>query len=1168
MADEQLSLTIEGFAESVRTAMTKDDADESLQSLFALIEKENNPESISHGRLHELTGQIFRSLLPAFVMTDADFKAPASLAAPTKAMQAVKEASVSWLSPLVASVPSLGKGVEVDRVAYRRRMRMGISTVPSPDEGDDNGDGDDVMGEDAEDVDSDENTPPSDANSSPDAKPKKGQKKPIVRAPTEPSMVVLDPLVALMERMAVRCPDKTEWRRSICDSIAVACKGLKSTGIPARYLSRFLLKLLTSEKAAWRIFAGEAIVAVLPYLDTDSLHLRSAAQIALLTRCRDTVPGVRSVAMKSAASVYVSSANPDMTDALVLMLKERSVDEKPSVRRSAISVFDTLVSEVGLGILPLSVLEQLTLDESLMVRKASIASVVALLAEPRFGGLSTVTDLWARTVLHMVTDVESTVVEKVVESFETCVIALLLDSRPSPSLAPILTSIGGAKDSLEFARRVVKSIVRRWDGKSNKQFATALEKHISVATESAIQVSLWAMLEEVTATAATSVITPAKVLQMYPSTTSNVAVHGHCLRIMQMIFSKGLKVDAEVKSTVIESLTTLVSEPQPALTILHDALRCLHAGLVSSEENGKKTKSVMETLLASAESALDKIIYDAIMAPKDVPVYAWYVATIGELAGLGYMPSAKGLTAIEAVGTNRVYHNGSEHFPLPPSLRAAAMVAFGKICLEKESIAKRAVSKFAAHLSKEEHPVVRNNVLIVLGDLCVVYTGLVDQYLPWLTTCLSDPNDLIRFQAAVVVSSLLAEDYIKFKGQIVFRLLYLLSDPNVKIRYFVESVFSRILFLRHSGSLKTLFAETVCALNGYLRHPAFQGATGNRDFVLTANPSRRREIYQFMLTTVATTEQKFNAMVQLANSLLAAFVDEDATNGAVFIPERDDGPAGQVLVDTLWLLSCPELKLSSGGVFGTAAAAGAAPVDEADAEDKDSREKRLFDAALQKKTVVENLVPLLIQLNSICEQKRSSISRYVRDCLKELVKDYKDEVRSILHSDSQLAQELIYDMGEAVGAGAVVPVDTLEDVQPEAAPAEPLSRKSSSVREASPRASPVVGRSNPPRSSVSSSVHPKASPMVDLKANESDASVEAPRKSRRRAKEPEPELSHGESEASEAPKRKGRKVKEADPTPQPAVRPKRGKAAEPVAVKEEEERPTRPARGGRKRGGD
>jgi hypothetical protein len=437
--------------------------------------------------------------------------------------------------------------------------------------------------------------------------------------------------------------------------------------------------------------------------------------------------------------------------------------------------------------------------------------------------------------------------------------------------------------------------------------------------------------------------------------------------------------------------------------------------------------------LTSAEEIISKIIYPEIIdlatysPPSDHSVVA-ALTLVGEIAALGIFPSANGLTAVEAIATNRVYLQGGVHAPMHPRLRAAGMVTLGKICLEKESIAKRAVSKFAAHLSKEEHPVVRNNVIMVLGDLTLVYTGLVDQYLPLLTGCLADPNDLIRMQTAAIVSSLLAEDYIKFKGGIVYRLLYLLSDPTTEIREFVESVFSRVLFLRHSGSLKTLFAETVCALNGYLRHPAYQGAGGNRDFYLTHDSGRRMQIYKFMLTRIVTTEQKFNVTAQLANSLLAAFVDEDATNGAVRIPERETDPAAQVLVDTLYLLSCRELKFSSGGNL-------AAAVD----EDSNELEKKLIDSALQKKTVVESLVPLLVQLNRLCEQKRSPISKNVRDCLRELVKDYKDELSGIMRSDAQLAQELLYDMeGEGVPleepTEEVPPATVAEDDVPPATP--------------------------------------------------------------------------------------------------------------------------------------
>lgn len=997
MADEQLVLTIEQVSEAVRTAMTREEAEESLCRLSEVLEKEQE------GHLHEIAGLVFRSLLPAFVMTDADFKTPASLTAPNREMLLVKATCIDWLVDLAKILPDLATRIAVDRTGYKRRMRMTILHDEEDEEEQEEGGVDSAP----EDEESDsENTPP---NGSPKSAKKKTKRIPVV---AEATQVKLDPIVALMQRIAVRCPDRTEWRKSLCDSLAVLAVAMPEVG--SRFALSFVPHLLTSDKAAWRVFACEAVAALVPVVTEESTAV--SLLTATLSRTRDSVPGVRAAALKASASCV----RPSTAALTIAALEERVNDEKASVRRSAVSVFDHLITTLGLGAVPLSIVSQLTLDESLMVRKASVASIVELVRmHPADAAIA---DLFASTVPHMVTDVETSVVEKVVESFEQCVLARFG--------APVITALARNRDNTEFSRRVLRMIVRKNDAKSNKQIVAGLER-MAVSGEDGIVLPALALLEEVAITNSAAGIVRSKIFSLFESllVTENSAAMLHCLRILHVLLSKS----RETEVGFVDSVKTMVETRKFSLSILHDSVKCLFLALESP-------KSVFDSILASAESDLDSVVTGEVLG--DAADKAWSIALVGELAGLGFMPSAKGLTALEAIATNRVYRAGStEHVPLPASLRAAAMVAFGRICLQKESIAKRAVSKFAAHLSKEEHPVVRNNVLIVLGDLCVVYTGMVDQYLPWITTCLSDPNDLIRFQAAVVTSSLLAEDYIKFKGQIVYRLLYLLSDPNVKIRAFAESVFARILFLRHAGSLKTLFVETVCALNGYLRHPAFQGAQGNREFYLTASLNRRREIFEFMLKNIATTEQKFNAIMQLSQSFLAAFVDEDVTNGAVTVPEREDGPAGQVLIDCLWLLSHPALKLSSSAA---AAADEAAP-----AGTDDSQQKNLLDA-VQKKTVVENIVPLLIQLNTVCEQKRSPISRYVRECLKELVKDYKDDIRTIIQADTQLAQELLFDLTEPaeVVAGPDDPAEGAGVMESESVAArEPLRSPSVVVEE-------------------------------------------------------------------------------------------------------------------------
>ena len=76
---------------------------------------------------------------------------------------------------------------------------------------------------------------------------------------------------------------------------------------------------------------------------------------------------------------------------------------------------------------------------------------------------------------------------------------------------------------------------------------------------------------------------------------------------------------------------------------------------------------------------------------------------------------------------------------------------------------------------------VRNNVLLVLSDLCVQYTSLVDRFVGMMTGCLTGKHELLRKHAVMVLSHLLSEDFIKFKGSIQHRFLYVLADPSENV---------------------------------------------------------------------------------------------------------------------------------------------------------------------------------------------------------------------------------------------------------------------------------------------------------------------------------------------------------------------------------------------------
>ena len=118
--------------------------------------------------------------------------------------------------------------------------------------------------------------------------------------------------------------------------------------------------------------------------------------------------------------------------------------------------------------------------------------------------------------------------------------------------------------------------------------------------------------------------------------------------------------------------------------------------------------------------------------------------------GLYVQPSNKLIEFVHFLLPPKMPHNvgGSGNITLetPSSARALAFVALGKLCLRNANLAKDAVNILARELHFDKNDVetscggaaVRSNALVVLGDLCVRYTSLVDRQLPAMAECLQD----------------------------------------------------------------------------------------------------------------------------------------------------------------------------------------------------------------------------------------------------------------------------------------------------------------------------------------------------------------------------------------------------------------------------------------------
>lgn len=245
----------------------------------------------------------------------------------------------------------------------------------------------------------------------------------------------------------------------------------------------------------------------------------------------------------------------------------------------------------------------------------------------------------------------------------------------------------------------------------------------------------------------------------------------------------------------------------------------------------------------------------------------------------------------------------------------------------------------------------------------------------------------------MVLASLLSESYLRFKGLLLPRFLFALSDPCQANRGITECVFLKILRPRHPQLLSQLFLDAVCCLCGWAL-PSHQAAIGNEAFWLTKHPGRRCMVYGFLLGNM-TLEQKLGVAVQLVTVGLSAFTADEAT-----WPQEDDA-AGQALTDCLQLLSCKEMR-------------GCLSPRPASLE----KDEEAITRSKLKQLMREDICPVLVQLKHSMEEKRSPFLEHLRRCLVELLWDWRgreeetpDRMRELL-GEPQVASELAFDLCE------------------------------------------------------------------------------------------------------------------------------------------------------------
>ncbi|XP_066945116.1 condensin-2 complex subunit D3-L-like [Macrobrachium rosenbergii] len=722
--------------------------------------------------------------------------------------------------------------------------------------------------------------------------------------------------------------------------------------------------------------------------------------------------------------------NLDLPNAamMVSMLHRRALDDKAIVRRSALQVLENLMKldKELLTVKNLEVLMEHCRDPALMIRKQMITSLSALVEA--YPENEDVIVCWIKGVFPLILDPEVKVQEKVTELLDQLVFRRLvpyserqeetLDQKLPWVIVATVTKLSFHKffnkavmiwSKSEYKRPQIVKVVRTHMGKGHNEemwtLLASLSNYLTV-TDAAFVVNYFE--EQCQEGSKVGSYTLQQVLKVLSNSIKNIpnnrgeALHERLLRPITHF-----NVGAQLISPMMDTLTLLTYS--------------MHG---NEEEGLAALEKWVAPILKSCDDHLASVLFHQSLSRLDAEGEEKLfrrIFTLGEASML--CPRKVNKRMFLLIQSIIFQQAGKEPRPLviptsqtqssqPPSIsykpttrvRAVAIVALGKMCLQHEEQAKRIIPALGKMLDTKICPALRINIVFTLSDMCVRYATLVDPLMPQVTACLRDPDLEVRRTTLTLLINLLQEDYLKLKGSFFYRILQCLTDDHEEMRSTVLFYITERLLKRFPKILCQHFIECIFHYNCYEEHESYnrftQSSKEKELFSLAGKEHMedRMMIYKFMLDHMQD-EQRFTTTHRLIQDVLGGLVDGRIKLSPGSLP---------MLEDTLNVLRSDEIKLAS---LKSRPEDTDQPADQAEeAAMAGMVIKKTIISQVVKRSVIENVVPILIAVKHKLEEHRSPLMKHLLLYFKELMKDYKNEIKEILAGDKQLAQEIEFDL--------------------------------------------------------------------------------------------------------------------------------------------------------------
>ncbi|XP_026164788.1 condensin-2 complex subunit D3 isoform X2 [Mastacembelus armatus] len=724
-------------------------------------------------------------------------------------------------------------------------------------------------------------------------------------------------------------------------------------------------------------------------------------------------------------TVEISSTDSSGCDAkenLALLLQHLK-DSKTNVRKSALQA---LVGLLKHNVIPMSLenlarLSERCRDPAVSVKKKALQCVGELLtAKPECRVMQ---KAWLQGVVPAVVDSESSVQDKALEALDQVLLSqvkLCSDSCCLDSSQRLTWDLLGllCHDCHNLSHYFSRAVTM-WS--KQKKFTPLFITNLISHTEADHAAGAWLLLSKVVSS---SIRLPyAKILNAWDSMVSSKEISvTTCCHILCVMGDIAEHLNKDTKYRIIDDLMSLLKTFTLSLEVISAAVETIYQ--LGRSDDVRQTQAFLNQHCGEMVSLCEAYLTSTILSEKgpqnfNEQLMVKHLHTLG-VASL-YCPAKVSKRTVLLVESILTTHSDKlaecpEQLPallpplqfsalsLPARVRAHGVITLAKLCLQHEDLVQKYLPVFARELEVGTQVAVRNNVVVIMCDLCVRYTNIVDHYIPNISACLRDSEAVIREQTLIMLTNLLQEEFVKWKGSLFFRFVVALVDPDPAIASLCEYCLLHLLLKKNPEMFSQHFIECIFHFNSYSKHKSYnkfpQSEREKVQFSLKGaqHSEKRFLIYRFLLKYI-TDAQRIILTHKINQTVLACFADEE-------LPLDADG--AEILSETFNILSLKEMKLQV-----TCTPAGGAAGEEPEEENMHTMAKAVLQAAqkkvvsqVQKKTFIENTVPLIISLKSLLEQKHSPVLRDLMAYLQVTMQDYRNEVKEFFSEDKHLAAEV------------------------------------------------------------------------------------------------------------------------------------------------------------------